>query len=536
MKEAKGIVALLRAESPQVRIAAAIVIGELRLRSPGVVEGLLSMVESGVVPLQAHALDALARVGARSAAPRLFPLLQSPAEEVRAAALRALASVGEPILPLVRARLASASPDERRALDALLADLGGKQALGALLSNLREADAAAAKAAALAVRQTVKAASPAERRSYLAETQKFLTEQRKRGGRPEAVAAALQILGYLEDERAVGTLLAHAADSKQAPLVRQEAIIGLRFALGATQRAPQAVAALLDAAAADDRTLAQTALHTLGTLALSAEHAARLEKLVAHPDLDRAELVLAHLGRQKGPEAARLLVKVLAGADRRRAEIAARELSGNAEALPLLARALLEARDPDRAWLLRNVLRPGAKDLPPAARKKLVEAAATGLAEGSSGWEAVLDVAREANPEGLADALRAVAERLRKKSPEKAMAALAAVVRTERATPEDRYLWAVLALDRGSRDIHPAARAADEALRVFAGLADRGFDVAQALRKERGLGIEDLFYVGFHFAELGHPVGEDLLETVVKKGGRSKLAKMAKNKLALTRG
>ena len=39
--------------------------------------------------------------------------------------------------------------------------------------------------------------------------------------------------------------------------------------------------------------------------------------------------------------------------------------------------------------------------------------------------------------------------------------------------------------------------------------------------------------MGFHFTELDHPLGEELLEEVVKKGGRTKVAKMAKNKLAL---
>jgi hypothetical protein len=48
--------------------------------------------------------------------------------------------------------------------------------------------------------------------------------------------------------------------------------------------------------------------------------------------------------------------------------------------------------------------------------------------------------------------------------------------------------------------------------------------------------LEHLYYVGFHFAEEGHPIGEELLGEVVKKGGRSKVAKMAKNKLALVEG
>ncbi len=40
-------------------------------------------------------------------------------------------------------------------------------------------------------------------------------------------------------------------------------------------------------------------------------------------------------------------------------------------------------------------------------------------------------------------------------------------------------------------------------------------------------------YVGLHFAEQGHPLGEELLRTVAEKGGRAKLGKMARSKLAL---
>ena len=65
-------------------------------------------------------------------------------------------------------------------------------------------------------------------------------------------------------------------------------------------------------------------------------------------------------------------------------------------------------------------------------------------------------------------------------------------------------------------------------------LVRSNYDVAKALRKDRGVDLDHLYYVGFHFTELDHPVGEELLEEVVKKGGRAKVAKMAKNKLALS--
>ena len=68
---------------------------------------------------------------------------------------------------------------------------------------------------------------------------------------------------------------------------------------------------------------------------------------------------------------------------------------------------------------------------------------------------------------------------------------------------------------------------------MLAALLSRGFDVGTALRKDKSLDLDALYYVGFHFAEAKKPLGQELLEEVVKKGGRTKVGKMAKNKLAL---
>ena len=80
----------------------------------------------------------------------------------------------------------------------------------------------------------------------------------------------------------------------------------------------------------------------------------------------------------------------------------------------------------------------------------------------------------------------------------------------------------------------PSARARDPSLKLFAELLDNGFDVLSALRRDRSMANEQRFYVGWHFIEDHHPLGEELLTELVKKGGRTKLAKMAKNKLKLT--
>lgn len=538
MNELTKIVALLKDEAIEKRIAAAIVLGEIRAKGPEVVDALGALLDSPVPALQRHALDALARIGAKKLAPKIFPLIVASDRDVRHSAKQAIHSVGEEAVPLIRKRMDGAEPEERRALDAILADLGGKDAFTTLLSSMASSEGEDAKAAAIAVRQHVKSASAAERRSHLAETEKFLKSQKKGLSNPSAIAAAIKILGYLEDEKALPTLLEYATNAKEASAIRQEALIAMRFALGDKRAdSSKVTSALIEAASDADRALAQTALHTLGSMELSAEHARRLEKLVAHPDVERARFVIEQLGRQKGADAARVLVKVLAESDKRRAEFAAAALATNEDATALLAKALLDATDADRAWMIRNVLRPTAKKIPPATRKALLETALERLEEGERKWESLLDVARDADPDAAAAALRALATKLRKKdNPDKALTVLTLLCKSDRATDDDRYARAVLELKKGVRDTRPAARAGDESLKMIGALLGRGYDVAKALRTDKGLELEDLYYVGFHFAEDGHPLGEELLSEVVKKGGRAKIGRMAKNKLELVEG
>jgi len=533
MTDIDKIAKLFDEDAIEKQIAAAIVLGELRAKGPKVMDGLIKLLDSPVPPVQRHALEALTRIGARKALARLFPLLTSYDEGVRDAATRAIASIGEDVVPEIRSRMGGATPETKRALDAVLAELGGDEAFSALLSGLDSTDPEAAKAAALTVRHRVKAADAKQRRSYLAQTEKFLKLKRTEES-PATVAAALKIMGYLEDERATPTLLAYATNEKRAASVRMEALIALRFAEQTKKDAAKVVDALVKAAEGTDRTLALTALHTLGSMGLDPSAARRLEKLVRHEDTDRARFAIEQLGRAGGADAAAVLAKVLVGSDKRRAELAAKSLGGNVDAAPLLAKALLETKDVDRAWLVRGVLKPLAKKIKPALRRQLLDAALERLADGERGWEAPLDIARDGDPKDAAEAMRSLAAKLEKgKKDEKAATVLRVLSRSDQATDADRFRLATLELARSRRDTSPAARAGDDSLRVIGSLLGRGFDVAGALRKDRSVGLEEMYYVGFHFAEQGHPLGEELLSWVIDKGGRSKLAKMAKNKLAL---
>ena len=203
------------------------------------------------------------------------------------------------------------------------------------------------------------------------------------------------------------------------------------------------------------------------------------------------------------------------------------------QAVAPLARALLETDDADRAWLLRNVLKPSAKKVSAATRKEMLELGIKRLAAGDRNWEALLAIVRDADAVAAADAMRDVAHKLRKSNPDKALTVLRVLCRSEGCTDEDRYALASAELSRGPQDTRQAARAGDESLRLLGALLDRGVDVGARLRKDKSLELDHLYYVGFHFSEEGHPLGEELLRIVADEGGRAKIGKMARSKLAL---
>ena len=550
------IAAMLDDEAPEKRIAAAIVLRELGARGPKVVAGLARMLDQEG-PVQRHALEALAACGLGKALPRVIPLLSARDPAVRAAAIDAVGQEGAAAVPLVQAALEHAEGDARRALDTVLARLGGKEAFGTILAGLAIADAERARSAAVALRHEVKAADGRTRASYRKQLEDFLareagdsrrsTKARPRSNgtspsehaahhaSPAGIAAALKILGYLEDAKVVPTLLRFATDEKAHLEVRTESVIALRFALADATADTSVVDALVDIAERGNRTIAQAALMTLASVTLPPSADARLRKLVFHQDGERASFVLRQLASRHGSDATKLLVAALSHPDRRRADLAAEALEDRSDARQALVAALADGIDPEAAKRIRHVLKPMAKDLTAAQRKKLLEAAITKLEVEGRGFEASLDVARAAAPEKVADALRALAAKLRKgRKTDRAATALALLCRMEQASEADRYQLASLELGKSKKDTRPAARRGDDALRHLEQLTHTEFDVAKALRQDRSVGLEELFYVGFHFLEEEHPLGEELLGEVVKKGGRKKIATMAKNKLALS--
>ncbi|MDQ3033508.1 MAG: hypothetical protein M3Y87_13900, partial [Myxococcota bacterium] len=471
--------------------------------------------------------------------PAMLPLVAARDADVRRHAIEAIVACGEDVVDAVKARAPTAQGEERKALDAILARFGDrKEAATTLLGNLEASDPEVARAVALQIRPRIRDADAKTRRMWLTEVTRILEKMKKSPPvSPIPVATAVKILGYLEDPKGTELLLGYARDPKAPFAVRQEALIALRYTIRSDRddaRAAEVIDAMVDAADASDRMLAQAAIMGLAAVELPPKHAARIARLAVHPDPERARIAIEKLARQPGGDVTKALVDVIAKSDRRRGELAAKALESRDDAGPALATALAAERDPDRANTLRHAIKPHTKTLPPAARKKLAAAALERLAGGEA-WQAHVDVAREADPKTLAEGLRELVAKLkRSKNKESELrTVLGLLARTEHASDDDRYQLASLALRASHLDTRPTARAGDESLSLLESLADRSFDVAKALSKDKSLELSHLYYVGFHFTEKSYPLGEDLLTHVAKQGGRTKLGKMAKNKLGL---
>lgn len=538
MDAIERIVKLLDDESPRKRIAAAVVLGELKVKDGAVVSRLVQMAKDPVDAYAEAAVEALGQLKALKGLPVLLDSL-GRGRELSAKARAAIAELGEDALPEIRARLDAASPEVRAVLSQLLPAVGGRQSFEMALEGMREQPWDAINKVALSVRAEARTMSEAERRVMKTQLDKFLARKKTAEDEP-ALRGALKTLGFLELGETQDTLLGYLG-VKQPPAVRVEATTALRFAL-AKGPSKKALRKLMELLEDRDTLVARAARDTLTVLKIGAEFADELAELCASKDVEVSVWAIRHLGAlatsEKGAAgklAAKTLLPVAAGADRTRAEAASKVLAELPGGESLLAQALAEAEEETGAQVLVDVLAPLAVKLPKKDVKLLLDAGEKNLAKSLAVARRQLDPVRAADPEAWAEVLRDKYKALLKKDPARAEAIGQLLGRSTVATPEDRFSIVVQQLGHSSLDPHPRARQRDPSLAKLERLQKEGFKVAEAVRKDKKLSDDARYYVGVHFAEKPQfelkNVGAEILEALAQ--GKTKLAKAAKNKMKL---
>jgi hypothetical protein len=290
------------------------------------------------------------------------------------------------------------------------------------------------------------------------------------------------------------------------------------------------------AAADREFQVAAPALMLLRSLPVNAKTLKDWLPLLGAPDVGSRRFALEKLAGFDTPEVAAALVPQLKHPDRELREQSQAALAKLEHGREALTSHLLEAESADEAWTLARAQAPIARDYSAKLRGNLFATASAYVEADDRRADALLFLLREADARDLRDRLeeRALALRKKKKYAE-ALHYLRLLGRDPACSENIRFEQAACGLKQSAHDLAPEGRAADGCLHQFARLIhSHETDPATYVEKAAWLAPEDLFYLGFHFAEGKNPERDfagKMLKLVVKRSPRSQLGRDARSKL-----
>jgi HEAT repeat protein len=530
----KKVVRLLRPDhAPEVRAAAAVVLGEVAARDADVTAALCDALADPEPAVRLPVMAAVARLRVEPALPRLLERVKEGGPEADAAAGAAarLGSKGPKALQELMPRVA---PGLRRRIAAALGAAGTATAETLALDALLDRDPGVVEAATHSLVGEVPSLTDAHRAALGKQLLDLLARSKKEPLPPASETALVRLLAALNDPQAEGVFWERTAPS-YPPDVRAAALqaLGKRAAAPAKDRLQR----LLVCAADRDFPVAAPALMILKSVPVADRALPDWLALLDAPDVAVRRLGIDKVGDRDTPAVAAALLKQLHHPDAALRREALDALARLKEGRKALVGALLESDSADQLWTLARTLEPTVRAQAADMVGPIRERAEKYLEAGDRRADALLFLLRQTDAEGLRDRLTERAAALRKKEDyPTALAYLRLMGRDPAVGPAIRLELAACGLKVSAHDLAAEQRQSDPVLQQFASLVhSHPQELAEFVEKAKWLEPEDLFYLGFHFAEQNHrperEFGGKALELVVKRSPRSQLAKDAKSKL-----
>jgi HEAT repeat protein len=522
----------MNVDYPQdVRCAAALVLGELGGRDSEVARALCERLGDAEASLRRQVIQAVGKLRVEQALPQLLERIREGGEEAELAA-RAAARLGAKGARGLQELMPKVAPGLRRYIGAALARLPGGGADGAGATVLLDSDPGVVEAAVHSLMSQIPAMPPAAAKTLTDELLQ-LAQDKKNALAPHSALAVVRLLGALADDRAAAALW-HRLLPAQPAEVRVAALQGLGRWAGSPTK--EQLARLFACGMDRDFRVAAPALVLLNRLHADNKSLPEWLSLLEAPDVSVRLMALDKLGGRNKAEVAAALMQQLNHPDRNLRERSLACLAKLEHGRAALTQALLEAESPERAWQLARAQTPFAKDYSSDLRAEIFARACAQLELGDRRCDALLGLLREADPVGLRNRLEERALALRKKKAyDQALLYLRLLTRDPACGFALRLEQAACGLKVSDHDLAAEARAGDTCLQQFAHLAQQGEDeLFTDLEKIKWLEPEDLYYLGFHLAELDsrpRKLAAKVLQLVLKRSPRSKTAQAAKSKL-----
>jgi hypothetical protein len=518
-------------QAVDVRCAAAVVLGEMGTKDAELVKSLCDKLNDVDRLLRLQVIATVGKLRIEQALPQLLDLVREGGAEGERAA-KAAAHLGARGTRALQGLMPKVAPGLRRYIAAALAEGGTASAETAAVDTLLDKDPGVVEASLRSLVAQIPTLTPGHRQS-LAEHLRQLIGNKKTRLPAVSETAVLRLLSALKDPKAEPlfwerTVPSHPVEMRAAALQ----------ALGQSKASPtkDQIKRLLSCAADADFRVAAPALLMLQGVPVKDRDVGDWLPLLQAPDVAVRQFGLDKVGDRDTAEVASALLQQLDHPERKLREAALAQLTKQDTGRKALVRMLLEAETPEQAWEVSRALNPFAAEFASASRQQLYKQACTYLEAGDRRADAVLSLLRQADADELRGKLeeRALALRKKKDYPS-ALLYLRLLGRDPACGFPTRFELAACGLKVSSKDLAAEARANDPCLGQFAHLV-QGYEaeLEKSMKKTKWLDPDDLYYVGFHFAEKEgqqRKFGEKVLHLVLKQSPRSKTGQAARSKL-----
>lgn len=535
-----GLLTLVEEGTIERRCAALLVLGALQRQDDRVVEAAGQALSQTNPVLKDYALRYFEDARPKASLPLLPPLLEDPDKDLQERAIRLLASFGQAaIRPTLQGALGGSRVRQINTAR-VLNTVRGQAAWKGLLQILAQNDVECNRAVGDLLTHTLRELTEKEQDTLYNECVAFaesLDEQTQRS----AVISAIRLLGQLGRPQARQWLFQFVGVDHH-PSLRFHAIVALLHCLRDQKLQKAEVNKLLPIL--EERDYSDTVRLTLELLEahpLPEDAQPLLSRLVESSHIPVQKFALRKLGEFESPAVVKTLLQQLGDADVARRDTAARTLRKLPTARAALTKELLSCDDARKAWAIAEILPTyegkWRKDQLDGMWKRVCDV----IEEDDRLRDAYLHVMKHADPGYTYEQLAARGAQLVKtKKYREAVRFLTPLKDFADFTPQDRFRLAITQFKLHAHTLGPNAHRQDPTLDQFADLyRSSTFPVLESLRKEKALEPDDLFYLGFCFAERSgdeRALGEGLLGFLADKHGRTKIGKSAKNKLKLLAG
>jgi len=531
----RQLLTLVEKGTVEQRCAALLVAGALKLDGAGLMKIVETLLQQPNPILKDYALRYCEEVKPKDAVPLWAQLLEGNDRDTQERAVRLLIAAGQSaVQPLLQRAPEASRPWQANAARVLCA-VRGKAAFRGLLQLLRSGSDEFNKSICDLMTPALRDLAPAEPEAFYGEVEAFAASLDAKQQRP-ALISALRLLGQLGRPQARRWLLKFVG-AEQPSAIRSHALVALLHCLRRQELRKDEHAklfALLEEAEFSEVT--RLALELLDAHELPNDSRPLLSRLMQSPHGEVQKFALRKMGDFGTPATVRTLVEQLGDSDYRRRDVAARSLRKIPEARAALIKELLACVDASKAWsmveLLASFEGKWRQDTLDALWKRLQKA----MEDDDRIQSAFLHLLKQANAEFAYAQLAANGARLVKaKKYKEAVAFLSPLKEFSDFKPEHQFSLAVAQLKVHAHTVathrqHPALLLLTELHR------NSTYPLFEALKKEKSLTPDELFALGFAFAERSgdeRALGTELLQHVASRFPRNKIGKSAKNKLKL---